>query len=54
MHGPIIECPCGVVLRGDTETEVIEDARVHAREVHDMDLSVDQAQAMVRPGTEQS
>lgn len=50
MHGSIIECPCGAVLRGDTEDEVIETAQAHARSVHDMDLDRDQAQAMVRPG----
>ncbi len=49
MNGPIIECPCGTVLRGDSDDEVIEAAQAHARSVHDMDLDREQAQAMVRP-----
>lgn len=50
MQGPIIECPCGVVLRGDDDDQVIDAAQAHARSVHDMDLDREQAQAMVRYG----
>ena len=50
MSGHNIECPCGTVLRGTTEDEVIEEARAHARTVHDMDLGEDEARAMARPG----
>ncbi len=50
MNGPIIECPCGAVLRGESDDEVVEAAQAHARAVHDMDLDREQAQAMVRPG----
>ncbi len=49
MNGRIIECPCGAVLRGDSDDEVIATAQAHASDVHDMDLDRDQAQAMVRP-----
>ncbi len=49
MNGPIIECPCGAVLRGGSDDEVIEAAQAHARAVHDMELEREQAQAMVRP-----
>lgn len=50
MDRRIIECPCGVVLRGDSEAEVVETAKAHAAEVHDMELDDEQAQAMVRSG----
>ena len=48
MSGHTIECPCGTVLRGDERT-VVTAAQAHAKAVHDMDLSDEQAQAMVRP-----
>jgi predicted small metal-binding protein len=50
MHGPIIECPCGAVIRGDSDDEVVEAAQAHAKSVHDMELEREQAQAMLRPG----
>lgn len=49
MSGHTIECPCGTVLRGDSEDAVAEAAQAHAHEVHDMDLSDEQARAMARP-----
>ena len=49
MSGHSIECPCGTVLRGTTEDEVVEEARAHAKAVHDMDLGEAEARAMARP-----
>jgi predicted small metal-binding protein len=49
MSGHTIECPCGTVLRGDDIDSVVAEARAHARTVHDMELSDEQAQAMARP-----
>jgi predicted small metal-binding protein len=49
MSGQIIACPCGTVLRGESDDEVVEAAQAHARTVHDMELEREQAQAMVRP-----
>ncbi len=49
MSGHTIECPCGSVLRGDDEDDVVEVARAHAKSVHDMELTDDQARAMARP-----
>lgn len=49
MSGQLIECPCGTVLRGKDVGEVVAEAQQHAREVHDMDLSDEQATAMARP-----
>ena len=45
----VIECPCGVVLRGATDDETIAVAQRHARENHEMELSREQAIAMARP-----
>lgn len=50
MNGHTIECPCGTVLRGVGIDDVVAEAQRHAKAVHDMDLSHEQAQAMVRPG----
>ena len=49
MSGHTIECPCGSVLRGDDEDEVVAAAQSHAKSVHDMDLTDEQARAMARP-----
>lgn len=49
MSGHTIECPCGTVLRGSDENAVIAEAQAHARSVHDMELSTEQAREMARP-----
>lgn len=45
----IIECPCGYIVRAPNEKELVARAQTHARQVHDMDLSREQALAMARP-----
>lgn len=50
MESRTIECPCGTVLRGESDAEVISTALAHAKDVHDMDLDEEQAASMVRPG----
>lgn len=45
----IIECPCGTVLRDDDLEGVIGRAQAHAHEVHDMELSHEDATSMARP-----
>lgn len=49
MSGQSIECPCGTVLRGDDQDAVVAEAIEHAKQVHDMELSDEQARAMARP-----
>lgn len=49
MNGHTIDCPCGTVLRGADEDGVVAEAREHARVVHDMELTDEQARAMARP-----
>jgi len=44
-----IHCPCGVVIRAGDETALVAQAQQHAREVHHLELSREQALAMARP-----
>lgn len=45
----VVECPCGVVLRGRDDNEVVAKAQEHAKSTHDMTLTREQALAMARP-----
>ncbi len=47
--GQLIECPCGTVLRGESLDRVVAVAQSHAKAVHDMNLSSEQAESMARP-----
>ena len=44
-----IECPCGVMIEGTGDDDVVARAQAHARENHDMTLSREQALSMARP-----
>jgi predicted small metal-binding protein len=50
MSGQLIECPCGTVLRGEDLDDVVSAAQAHAKAVHEMDLTKEQAESMARPG----
>jgi predicted small metal-binding protein len=45
----VITCPCGYVLRGENDDEVVAKAQRHAKETHAMDLTREQALSMARP-----
>ena len=45
----LIECPCGAVLEEASAEAVVSEAQQHAREVHDLVLSDEQARSMARP-----
>ena len=45
----VINCPCGVVVRAGTEDELVKRAQEHAREVHQMELTREQALSMATP-----
>ncbi len=45
----VIECPCGAVIHGQGDDEVIDQAQSHAKSTHDMELSREQAMSMARP-----
>ena len=44
-----LECPCGTVVRADDDDELVQLAQTHAREVHEMQLTREQALEMVVP-----
>jgi predicted small metal-binding protein len=45
----VINCPCGYIVKGATDDELVAKAQQHAKQVHQMDLSRDQALAMAKP-----
>ena len=45
----VINCPCGFVVRGASDDEVVTRAIEHARSVHAMELTREQALEMARP-----
>jgi predicted small metal-binding protein len=45
----IIRCPCGTVVRARDEESLVTQAQTHAREVHAMELTREQALAMASP-----
>jgi len=49
MNRILIQCPCGQVLRDTDQEQLIAQARRHAKEAHGMELTQQQALAMMRP-----
>ena len=45
----IIHCPCGYDVQADSEDELVSLAQRHAKELHDMELSREDALAMASP-----
>ena len=45
----VIQCPCGSVIEGVDDDDVVRRAQEHAKATHGMDLSREQALAMARP-----
>jgi predicted small metal-binding protein len=45
----VITCPCGFIVNGATDEELIARAQKHAKDVHQMELSPEQALSMARP-----
>jgi len=45
----VIQCPCGTVIRAGNDEELVAQAQRHAKEVHAMELSREQALAMATP-----
>ena len=48
MH-KVINCPCGYVVKGESDDQLVSRAQEHAKQVHQMELSREQALAMARP-----
>jgi predicted small metal-binding protein len=47
--GKIINCPCGFTVTAETEDQLVAKAQKHAKEIHQMDLSREDALAMAKP-----
>lgn len=45
----VIECPCGVLLEGTSDDDVVAKAQAHASANHNMEMSTEQALSMARP-----
>jgi predicted small metal-binding protein len=45
----VIHCPCGFVVKGESDDQLVSRAQEHARQVHQMDLTREQALSMARP-----
>ena len=45
----VITCPCGYVVRGKDDKEIVATAQRHAKEAHEMELTREQILAMARP-----
>ncbi len=45
----VIECPCGALIDGESDQDVVSRAQEHAKATHDMELSDEQALSMARP-----
>jgi predicted small metal-binding protein len=45
----VIHCPCGFVVRAESDEALVAKAQQHARDAHSMELSREQALAMARP-----
>jgi predicted small metal-binding protein len=45
----VIQCPCGSMIEGGNDDEVVKKAQEHAKATHNMELSREQALSMARP-----
>jgi predicted small metal-binding protein len=45
----VINCECGFTVQGDTDEELVSNAQAHAKEVHGMDLTAEQALSLATP-----
>jgi predicted small metal-binding protein len=45
----VIQCPCGSLIEGQDDEDVVKKAQEHAKATHNMVLSREQALSMARP-----
>ena len=43
-----LRCPCGFEVRSRDEDELVEMTRLHAKNIHGQDLTVEQARALIQ------
>ena len=44
-----VNCPCGETIKGDTDDELVKLVQVHGKEVHQQEVSREDALAMAQP-----
>ena len=45
----VIHCPCGYIVRAESEDALVAQAQQHAKSVHSMELTREQALSMAQP-----
>ena len=45
----VIRCPCGFVVRADSDNALVAKAQEHAKQAHGMDLTPEEAMSMAQP-----
>jgi hypothetical protein len=45
----VIQCPCGYSIREPDDETLVESARAHAKSIHGLELTREQALAMAKP-----
>ena len=45
----VLNCDCGLVVRGDSDNELVAAAQKHAREAHGMELTREQVLSLAVP-----
>ena len=44
-----VNCPCGEVIKADTDNELVKLVQAHGKEVHRQEVSREEAMAMAQP-----
>lgn len=47
--GKVVNCPCGEVIRADSDDELVGKVQKHGREVHNQEIVPEDALAMAQP-----
>jgi predicted small metal-binding protein len=45
----VIRCPCGFVVRAESDNDLITKAQEHAKQAHGMELTPEEAMSMAQP-----
>ena len=44
-----VNCPCGEVIKADTDNELVKLVQAHGKEVHQQEVSREEAMPMAQP-----
>jgi len=45
----VIRCPCGFVVRAESDNALVAKAQEHAKQAHGMELTPEEAMSMAQP-----